>query len=93
MLNKLIKDSKQIPQTFEYKLDRNILTIEDQKEALKKPSWSYWFAKENIPGSDIKALQAKACKDPYFAYYFAKFIPEADKEYCRQACKGTFWAF
>jgi len=34
MLNKILKDAKQTPQTFEYKLDRNILVIEDQDEAL-----------------------------------------------------------
>ena len=82
VLNKLLKDSKLIPQTFKYKFDNNLLTIEDQQEALTKPRWSYYFAKANIPGSDIKALQAKACEDPWCAYLFAKYIPGADISYC-----------
>jgi len=52
--------------------------LEHQKEALTKPKWSYLFAKENIPGSDIKALQAKACEGPIWAYQFAIDIPGAD---------------
>jgi len=82
VLNKLIEDSKLVPQTFWYKFDNNLLTIEDQQEALTKPRWSYYLAKENIPGSDIKALQAKACEDPECAFWFALDIPGADKEYC-----------
>ena len=79
---------------FEYKLDNNLLTLEDQKEALKNPYQSYWFAKANIPGSDFKALQTKVCEDPYFAYKFAKNIPGADIKYCQEhACKNSNWAF
>jgi len=64
VLNNLLEDSKSISQTFVYILynNTNLLTLEDQKEALKNPCWSFWFAKVNIPGSDFKALQAKACE-------------------------------
>lgn len=96
MLNKLIKDSKQIPQTFRCKLYRNtrLLTLEDQKEALTKSKWSYLFARVNISGSNIKALQAKACEDPCYAYLFAKFIPGADIQYCQEyACKNPASAY
>ena len=44
VLNKLIEDSKLVPQTFWYKFDNNLLTIEDQQEALANPYWSYLFA-------------------------------------------------
>jgi len=79
---------------FEYKIYSNILTIEEQKEALTNPWWSYHFAIENIPGSDIKALQAKACEEPYCAYLFAKNIPGADIKYCQEyACQSHYYAY
>jgi|SRR5690606_14575744 len=94
VLNNLLEDSKTIPQTFDYKLDNVIFTLEDQQEALTNPEWSFWFAKANIPGSDIKALQAKACEDPYYAYNFAKYISGADIKYCQEhACKEPRWAY
>src|SRR5690554_6409366 len=94
VLNNLLEDSKLVPQTFLYKLDRNILiTIEDQQEALTKSEWSYNFAKAKIPGSDFKALQAKACENPYYAYMFARDVPEADIQYCQEhACKDFGYA-
>lgn len=94
VLNKLVKDSKTIPQTFKYKLYHNIrpLTLEDQKEALTRAGWSYYFARANIPGSDIKALQAKACEDPGWVYYFAKDIPGVDvKALYAKVCEDLFW--
>ena len=96
VLNKLLKDSKLIPQTFRYKLNNNtnLLTIEDQQEALTDSYWSYCFAKANVPGSDFKALQVKACEDPECAYYFAKFILGVDIKYCQQhACKDPSYAY
>ena len=93
MLNRLLEDSETIPQTFKYKFDNNLLTIEDQQEALTDPRWAYCFASANIPGSDIKALQAKACEEPYYAFLFAKYIPGADIKYCQEhACKDAYWA-
>ena len=79
---------------FEYKYYENLLTIEDQKEALTSPFQSYWFVMKNIPGSDFKALQTKACKDPECAYYFARDVPGADIKYCQEyACKELGWAY
>src|SRR5690554_5663611 len=74
---------------------RNILiTIEDQQEALTKSGWSYWFAKANIPGSNFKALQTKACEDPYYAYSFAENVSGADIKYCQEyACKDSYCAY
>ena len=80
VLNNLLEDSKLIPQTFEYKLDNDLLTIEDQQEALTKPRWSYYFAKTNIPGSNVKALQTKACEEPCYACLFMEQVRNiADK--------------
>ena len=94
VLNKLLKDSKTIPQTFKYKFDNNLLTIEDQEEALISSYWSYYFALANIPGSNVKALQTKACEDHYYAYLFARFIPGADIKYCQEhACRNPEWAY
>src|SRR5690606_30677165 len=94
ILNSLIKDSKQIPQTFRYKLYSDLLILKDQEEALTDHKWSYLFALKNIPGSDFKALQAKACEDHYFAYLFAKRIPDADIKYCQEhACKNPRYAY
>ena len=94
VLNNLLEDSKLIPQTFEYKLDNDLLTIEDQEEVLTKPRWCFYFAKTNIPGSNVKALQTKACEDHYYAYLFARFIPGADIKYCQEhACKDPEWAY
>src|SRR5690606_15776118 len=95
VLNNLLEDSKLVPQTFLYKLDRNILiTIEDQQEALTDSCWSYYFAKAKIPGSDIKALQAKTCEEPCYAYIFARDMVGADIEYCQEyACKKPGYAY
>ena len=72
----------------------NILTIEDQEEALTKSYWAYLFALRKISGSDFKALQAKACKNPKGAFCFAKNIPGANVKYCQEyACKESFWAY
>lgn len=79
MLNRLLEDSKLVSQSFLYKLNNNLLTIEVQQEALTDSRWSYRFALEKIPGSDFKALQAKACEESFFAYLFARYIPRADK--------------
>ena len=81
---------------FEYKIynDSNPPSIEDQKEALTRPRWSYLFALANIPGSDFKALQAKACKNPYCAYLFARDIAGANIKYCQEhACKDPIYAY
>lgn len=79
---------------FWNKYYENLLTIEDQKEALIHYDSSYWFAKANIPGSNFKALQEKCCEDSCFAYLFAKDITVADIEYCqRHACKDPKFAF
>ena len=80
---------------FSYKLYKNLLvTVEGQEEVLTKPEWSYLFALKKIPGSDIKALQAKACEDPWYAYLFARYISGADIKYCQEhACKNTRWAY
>src|SRR5690606_8534924 len=89
-------DSKLVSQTFLYKLNNNtnLLTIEDQQEVLTRSDWSYCFALKKIPGSDFKALQAKACEEPYWAFLFAKYIPGADIQYCQQyACKESKYAY
>src|SRR5690606_14438023 len=79
---------------FSYKLYKNLLKIEDQEEAVKKHIWSYSFALANIPGSDFKVLQVKACESPCWAYCFAKNIPGANVKYCQEhACKNPKWAF
>jgi len=79
---------------FFHKYENDRLTIEDQKEALTNPYWAFLFAKENIPGSDFKALQAKACEDPGYAYSFAYYIPVADIKYCQEhACKSSHYAY
>ena len=94
MLNKLLKDSKLVPQTILYKINSNIITIKDQEEALTDSCWSFYFANEKIPGSDIEALQAKACENPYWAYKFAYYILGADIKYCQEhACKDPKWAY
>src|SRR5690554_6703242 len=78
---------------FWFKFDNNLLTIEDQEEALTSSWWSYYFALANIPGSDFKALQVKACEDPFYAYMFARDIPDADIKYCQEhACKKPGYA-
>ena len=69
-------------------------TLSDQEKALTRPRWSYLFAKANISGSDIKALQAKACEVPYNAYIFAMNVSGADIQYCQQhACKDPGYAY
>src|SRR5690606_20392077 len=79
---------------FWFKYYNNLLTIEHQKESLTTPDMSYWFAKANIPGSDIKALQSKACEAPYYAYCFARDIVGADIKYCQEyACKDPLYAY
>ena len=79
---------------FSSKVNFNFLTIEDQQKALTSSYWSYYFALANIPGSDFKALQAKACEDPGYAYMFARDVPGADIKYCQEyACKEPFYAF
>ena len=79
---------------FSSKYKNNLLTIEDQEEALTRFEWSYYFAKAKIPGSDIKALQAKACEDPHYAFCFARDISGADIKYCQQhACKDPYYAY
>lgn len=76
------------------KFYNNLLTIKDQKEALTDSYKSYYFARANIPGSDIKALQAKACENSYCAYRFAKYIANANIKYCQEhACKAPNWAY
>ena len=76
------------------KYKNNLLTIEDQEEGLTRSDWSYCFALKKIPGSDFKALQAKACEDPYWAFLFAKYIPGADIKYCQEhACRNPELAY
>jgi len=42
----------------------------------------------------IRELEEVACKDPYYAYLFARFIPEANIEYCQEhACKSPVYAY
>src|SRR5690606_36930646 len=80
--------------TIIYKYHKKLLTIEDQREALTSSYLSYYFARANVPGSDFKALQTKACENPYYAYIFAKDISGADIKYCqRYACKKPCWAY
>lgn len=43
-------------------------TLSDQDFALKSSAQSYYYAKLKIPGSDFKALQAKACEEPCYAF-------------------------
>src|SRR5690606_10135080 len=94
VLNNLLEDSKTIPQTLLYKFNNNLLTIEDQQEALTNTRWSYFFTKANITASDFKALQAKACEDPYYAFLFAKYISGADIKYCQEhACINAYNAY
>ena len=63
-------------------------------KALTNPGLAYHFAKANIPGPDFKALQAKACEDPYYAFLFARYIPGADIKYCQEhACRDPEWAY
>jgi len=41
-----------------------------------------------------KELEEIACKNPYYAYWFASDIPGADIEYCQEwACKAPEWAY
>lgn len=83
ILNKLIEDSKSVPQNIYYKTIKNKpLTLGNQEEALTNSRMSYYFAREYIPGSDIKALQAKACERPVYAYKFGMFIYGADRDFC-----------
>ena len=76
------------------KHNNNLLTLEDQEEALTRSEWSYYFASANVPGSDIKALQAKTCEEPCYAYIFARDVPGADIKYCQKyACKDYRYAY
>lgn len=60
ILNKLIDDSKSVPQNIYYKtINNKPLTIESEKEALTNSRMSYYFAREYIPESDIKALSLR----------------------------------
>jgi len=86
-------DAKTAPKSFGYKLRNNLLTLEDQKEALTDPYWAYIFAK-HIPGADIEACQKAVIKDPEWAYEFAKDIPGANIEACQGgAVKNPYWAY
>jgi len=83
MLEALIRDEKTAPKSFGYKLRNNLLTLEDQEEALTSPKWAYYFAR-NVKGADIKVCQEQAVKSPRLAYRFAKDIPGADVK--RETC-------
>lgn len=79
---------------FYHKYINYNIAIEDQEEALKDPYWAFLFARKNIPESDFKALQVKACEEYFWAYYFALDIPGADIRYCQKhACKDPKWAY
>jgi len=93
MLEALIRDEKTAPKSFGYKLRNNLLTLEDQEEALTSPKWAYYFARY-ITGANIEVCQKAAVKDPYWAYRFAKYIPGADIEVCQeQAVKSPRLAY
>jgi hypothetical protein len=47
-----------------------------------------------ISGGHTEELQEEVCKDPYFAYYFARYVKWADIGYCQKAaCKDPYWAY
>ena len=80
--------------SFIKNFDNNLLTLEDQDEALTDSWWSYMFALKNIPGSDFKALQAKACEKYGYAVLFALNVLNADIKYCQKhACKDPHFAY
>ena len=56
ILKCLIADSEKVPKTFGYKLNNKLLVIEDQDEALMKPRWAYYFAKD-VSGADIRKCE------------------------------------
>ena len=93
VLDLLANDSKNIPKTFGYRINNNLLTIDDQEKALTKPYWAYAFALY-VPGADIKKCEEAACKNPEFAYLFARDVPGADIKKCEEAaCKDPEWAY
>ena len=52
ILEIITNDSENVPKTFGYKISNELLTLEDQEEALTKPEWAYYFARD-IPGANI----------------------------------------
>lgn len=86
-------DAKKVPKTFGYKIEYNILTLEDQEESLKDPYNAYYFAVE-VPGADIRRCEEVACKHPEYAYLFAQNVPGADISKCEDAaCKDPQYAY
>ena len=93
MLEFLIRDAKTAPKSFGYKLRNNLLTLEDQEEALTNPKWAYCFAKD-VKGANIKVCQEAAIKNPELAYRFAKYVKGADIEVCQEAAvRDPYWAY
>ncbi|MFA5758728.1 MAG: hypothetical protein WC942_05135 [Clostridia bacterium] len=93
ILNNILSDAKNVPHTISYKLKNNLLILNDEEEACKKPKWAYLFALD-VPGANIGKCQEAVCKDPYYAYCFAFDIPGADIEKCQEAaCKDSWCAY
>ena len=93
MLSNILKDSINVPKTFSYRLNNNLITLADEEEACTKPEWAYEFAID-VSGANIEKCQEAACKSSYWAYWFAKDIPGADIEKCQEAvCKDPFYAY
>src|SRR6187402_496805 len=80
MLNVFEKDVEKVPQTVSYRLNNGTVTIADQDECLKYPRLAMMFA-GRVKGADIARCQESACKDPFEAFQFARYIKGADKEY------------
>ena len=74
MLSNILKDSINVPKTFSYRLNNNLITLADEEEACKDPGYAYKFARF-IPGADIEKRCEAACKNPMCAYLFALDIP------------------
>jgi len=56
-----------------------------------KPIEAYYKARRS---GYTRELEEIACKYPGYAYYFARFIPEANIEYCQEhACKSPGYAY
>ena len=99
MLAVFEKDVEKVPQTFHYRANysRDSITLADQEEALKEPSYAVLFA-SMVSGADIARCQEVACKDSYHAprnaYDFALYVKGADITKCQEiACKHPRFAY
>ena len=67
------------------------MTSEVRPNALRNKSYkAYYEARKGY----TRELEEIACKDTYYAYRFALYIPGANIEYCQEwACKNPYWAY